>query len=457
MTPAGGGMRAGGGEWRLGAWYFSYFAAAGVFLPYFSAYLLDRGLEARAVGVLFAALTVTKLFTPWVWGYVADRTGLRRRVVCAASAGALAAFAAVAWAPGFPTLFAALLVFGFFWQGVLPQFEALTLNRLGERASRYVHVRLWGSVGYVAAVLGVGALLERLPVSGVLFFVLAGLVLVVGAALALPADPVSGRPADAEPPAPRGRSSVPVWLAAFFLASLAMQASHGAFYAFFTPFLLDHGYRPGAIGALWALGVVCEIVLFAFAHRWIERYPAERLLLACFAAAVVRWGLTAALADQPVWLAASQVLTRRPSASITPSPCTSSGACSGTGGSGAPRRCTRASRSARGARWAASRPASSSLPSAARPPSSGRRPSPRSAPCSSAPSSGRGSRTWAGGLYPSRHRDDNPRPSFGANEDHPWNRYASGCSGSARSGRAPSTCSAATRARSRAGPDAASR
>ena len=295
-------MRPAGGEWRLGAWYFSYFAAAGVFLPYFSAYLLDRGLEARAVGVLFAALTVTKLFTPWVWGYVADRTGLRRRVVCAASAGALAAFAAVAWAPGFPTLFAALLVFGFFWQGVLPQFEALTLNRLGKRASRYVHVRLWGSVGYVAAVLGVGALLERLPVANVPFFVLAGLVLVAAAALALPADPVSG------PPAPRGRPSVPVWLAAFFLASLAMQASHGAFYAFFTPFLLDHGYRPGAIGALWALGVVCEIVLFAFAHRWIERYPAERLLLACFVAAVVRWGLTAALADQPVWLAASQVL-----------------------------------------------------------------------------------------------------------------------------------------------------
>ena len=319
MTPGGGGGRPGSGEWRLGAWYFSYFAAAGVFLPYFSAYLLDRGLDARAVGALFAALTAAKLFTPWVWGYAADRTGSRRRVVCVASAGALAAFAAVAWAPGFPTLFAALLVFGFFWQGVLPQFEALTLSRLGERASRYVHVRLWGSVGYVAAVFGVGALLERLVVAAVPFFVLAGLALVVAAALALPADPVSRRPAagapSSVPPDPRERPDpgerrppVPAWLIAFFLASLAMQASHGAFYTFFTPFLLDHGYRPGAIGALWALGVVCEIVLFVFAHRWIERYPAERLLLACFAAAVLRWGLTGALVDHPVWLTASQVL-----------------------------------------------------------------------------------------------------------------------------------------------------
>ena len=316
MTPAGGEIRPGSGQSRLGVWYFSYFAAAGVFLPYFSAYLLDRGFEARAIGVLFAALTVTKLVTPWLWGYAADRTGSRKRVVCAASVGALVAFAAVAAAPGFRSLFAALLVFGFFWQGALPQFEALTLSRLGDRASRYVHVRLWGSVGYVAAVVGVGALLERLAVASVPFFVLAGLALVVAAAAAIPADAASGRPAAAavkhpdpvEHPGSAGRPAIPGWLIAFFLASLAMQASHGAFYTFFTPFLLEHGYRPGWIGALWALGVVCEIVLFVFAHRWIERYPVERLLLACFAAAIVRWGLTAVLVDHPGWLTALQVL-----------------------------------------------------------------------------------------------------------------------------------------------------
>ena len=259
--------------------------------------------------MLFAALTVTKLVTPWLWGLVADRTGSRKRVVCIGSAGALLAFGAVAAAPGFWSLFAALLVFGFFWQGTLPQFEALTLSRLGERASRYVHVRLWGSVGYVAAVTGVGAMLERLSVESVPFFVLAGLVLVMAAAFAIPADAGPEDRPTAEPPDSGGRPVIPGWLVAFFLASLAMQASHGAFYTFFTPFLLDHGYRPGWIGALWALGVACEIVLFAFfAHRWIERFSVEWLLLGCFVAAVVRWVATAALADDPVWLTASQVL-----------------------------------------------------------------------------------------------------------------------------------------------------
>ena len=310
MTPAGSAARRGGELPRLGAWYFSYFAAAGVFLPYFSAYLFDRGLDARAVGALFAALTVTKLVTPWLWGYAADRTGSRKRVVCVASAGAALAFAAVTASAGFWTLFAALLVFGFFWQGALPQFEALTLARLGDRAARYVHVRLWGSVGYVAAVTGVGALLERLSVANVPYFVLAGLLLVLLVAFAIPADPPHrGRASSVVPPGTGGRAAIPGWLVAFFLASLAMQASHGAFYTFFTPFLLDHGYRPGGIGALWALGVACEIVLFAFfAHRWIERFAVERLLLACFAAAVLRWGLTAVLVDHPVWLTASQVL-----------------------------------------------------------------------------------------------------------------------------------------------------
>ena len=305
-------MRPGPGLARLGAWYFAYFAAAGVFLPYFSAYLVDRGLDARAIGALFAALTVTKLVTPWLWGHVADRTGSRKVVVGVASAGALAAFAAVAVAPGFWTLLAVLAVFGFFWQGVLPQFEALTLSRLGSRASGYVHVRLWGSVGYVAAVVGAGALLEHVSVSNVPFLVLAGLVLLAMAAVAIPADGGKERPRDAESSEraePAGRPPIPGWLVAFFLASLAMQASHGAFYTFFTPFLIEHGYRPTWIGGLWGLGVICEIVLFAFfAQRWLERVPAERLLLACYAAAVVRWMVTAALADSPVLLAASQVL-----------------------------------------------------------------------------------------------------------------------------------------------------
>ena len=287
--------------------------AAGVFLPYFSAYLLGRGFDARSVGVLFAALTVTKLVTPWLWGWAADRTGSRKRVVCVASAGALLAFAAVTASTGFWPVFAALLMFGFFWQGALPQFEALTLARLGARATRYVHVRLWGSVGYVAAVTGAGALLERFSVETVPFFVLAGLLLVLAVAFAIPSDPgtgaANGTGPDAGPPAPGRRPAIPGWLVAFFVASLAMQASHGAFYTFFTPFLLDHGYRPISVGVLWALGVICEIVLFAFfAHRWIERYPAERLLLACFLAATLRWAVTAALADHPFWLAASQVL-----------------------------------------------------------------------------------------------------------------------------------------------------
>ena len=248
-SDAGGRQGGHGAEYsRLGAWYFAYFAAAGVFLPYFSTYLFDRGLDARAVGVLFAALTVTKLVTPWLWGWAADRSGSRKRVVCVASAGALLAFAAVAASPGFWSLFAALVVFGFFWQGALPQFEALALTRLGERATRYVHVRLWGSVGYVAAVTGVGALLERLAVSSVPLFVLGGLLLILVASVVIPADPGSTSAPAAGGPDSGGRPPIPGWLVAFFLASLAMQASHGAFYTFFTPFLLDHGYRPAGSG-----------------------------------------------------------------------------------------------------------------------------------------------------------------------------------------------------------------
>ena len=56
--------------------------------------------------------------------------------------------------PGAFWLLAALLLgYGLFGSGVLPQFEVVTLNHPGKRTQRYSVIRLWGSIGFVLAVL----------------------------------------------------------------------------------------------------------------------------------------------------------------------------------------------------------------------------------------------------------------------------------------------------------------
>ena len=47
------------------------------------------------------------------------------------------------------------------------------------------------------------------------------------------------------------------------------------------------------VGALWAIGVFAEVVLFAFSAQVVRRFGPAQLIVAGAAASVVRWGLMA--------------------------------------------------------------------------------------------------------------------------------------------------------------------
>ena len=64
----------------------------------------------------------------------------------------------------------------------------------------------------------------------------------------------------------------------FLLAASAVQASHAVYYAFGTIAWQRQGFSSETIGALWAFGVIVEIVLFAFSGNLIAKFGAARLL-----------------------------------------------------------------------------------------------------------------------------------------------------------------------------------
>ena len=67
-------------------------------------------------------------------------------------------------------------------------------------------------------------------------------------------------------PRQAGLWSSPRFLGVAAAASL-LQASHAVYYGFSTLDWLGKGFGGTAIGALWALGVLAEIVLFALSAR----------------------------------------------------------------------------------------------------------------------------------------------------------------------------------------------
>jgi len=284
--------------WRLSGFYLFYFATLGALIPYWSVYLRSLGFGVVEIGELVAILIATKIVAPNVWGWIADKSGRRMQIVRVASLMSIIAFAGVFAGSHYWWLVLVMTVFSFFWNASLPQFEATTMNHLGNDTHRYSSIRLWGSVGFIVAVILLGPLLDRYD-AGVLPVVL--MVLFVGVwlcSLAVPESAAGHLQLDQEPL--RKVLSRPV-VVSLLLVCFLVQASHGPYYTFFTIYLEDYGYSRTLIGQLWAVGVVAEIGVFLLMGKLLPRFGARRLLLAATSLTCLRWLLIAGFAAN-LWM-----------------------------------------------------------------------------------------------------------------------------------------------------------
>jgi PPP family 3-phenylpropionic acid transporter len=280
--------------WRLSGFYLFYFASLGALVPYWGLYLQSLGFSVTQIGQLIAILMATKIVAPNIWGWIADKTGHRMTIVRSASLLAALTFMGVFAGSAFWWLALVMIAFSFFWNAALPQFEATTMNHLGGQTHRYSGIRLWGSVGFIVAVAGLGPLLDAFG-TGLLPQVIAVVFLLIWlSSLLVPESAAGHLPLDQERLRDvLRRPEVLSLLAVCFL----VQASHGPYYAFFSIYLEDYGYSTGLIGQLWALGVLAEIGVFLMMPRLLPRFGARRLLLAAVVLTTLRWLLIAGFAD----------------------------------------------------------------------------------------------------------------------------------------------------------------
>jgi len=291
--------------WRLSGFYFFYFASLGALIPYWSLYLRSLGFNATDIGNLMAILMATKIISPNIWGWVADHTGRRMAIVRAGCLISMLAFTGVFFSESFIWLVLVMVVFSFFWNATLPQFEASTFIHLGDQTHRYSSIRLWGSIGFIVAVWGLGSLLEGEAISMlpmILLLLFAGIWL---SSLIVPEEAAGHLSLDHEPL--RRLLSRPE-VVGLLVACFLMQASHGPYYTFYSIYLQDYGYSLSAIGGLWALGVAAEVGIFLLMSRLVPLFGLRRLLLGSLLLAALRWLIIALYPESMGLIVFAQVL-----------------------------------------------------------------------------------------------------------------------------------------------------
>lgn len=288
----------------------TYFAYAGLFGTYAPLWFQSLGYTTFAIGVLTSLQSATRLFSPYAWGWIADHTGRRERLLRIAAGAALLASTGFFVAADYAWIATVTVVLFVCTAGVIPISEASLALRVSSGGkldvARYGRVRMWGSVGFIVAVTASGFALQAAGVGRFPWFASGLLGLLALAAWRLPATlDMAPAPERATGALAVLREPVVAW---FFAGVFLTVLAHTSLYAFYSLYLASLGYDKGAIGLLWTVGVVVEVAWFFFQGRWIHRLSMHGWLLVAALASALRFAAIAAFSDSAAVLVVAQCL-----------------------------------------------------------------------------------------------------------------------------------------------------
>jgi PPP family 3-phenylpropionic acid transporter len=295
--------------WRLSAFYLFYYACLGTWIPYWPLYVQYIGHSALVIGLTSAVFHSTRIIAPNIWGYISDSTGERLKIIRYGCFFAFVAILGMLLSTKVWVLTTVLLIFSFFWSAVLPQFEVLTLNYLGSRqAHSYGRVRLWGSVGFIAAVFICGAIFDWVPLSAFPWIICTVLLMLWWSSLMVPPQEDSPVTADG-----LGQESFlqiarkrHIW--GYLIAVILMMASFGPYYGFFSILLKDTGYPLISVSLFWCVAVAAEVLIFVYIRQLYQFVGIRNLLLASIALAALRWVITGWVPENVALMTFAQAL-----------------------------------------------------------------------------------------------------------------------------------------------------
>jgi MFS transporter, PPP family, 3-phenylpropionic acid transporter len=284
---------------RLAALHAASFGGIGIYVPFFPIWLESRGLPASWIGIVLALPIVVRVLVTAPLMTLADRSMGARRLIAAACLGVSVIYLTLL-AAGNPVVITVLVIFMAVAQApIIPAADLVTIQAIRrEPRLDYGRLRLWGSIAFLIASIGGGYLLEVLPADAVIWFLFSLAICAMATAWAVVPDSAAAHvDAGERPPASAASGKLPLALWFVIGAGACTQASHGALYAFGSIHWRDLGFSSATIGLLWAIGVVAEILVFAFLGRGVGRGSAAvGLVLVGAGASIFR---SAALAAEP--------------------------------------------------------------------------------------------------------------------------------------------------------------
>ena len=291
-----------------GVAYWFFFGGIGTLSPFLGPYYRQLGLTGAQVGLLSAVPPIAIALLAPIWGAAADRRGIHRRVVRIVIPPAAIAIILLAQVNSFVGILAIIALWAALMAPVLPILDSYAVTLSEAHGQSYGRLRLWGTLGYMLSVVGVGWWMRTAAHNSFFFVYVALLACLLLATVGLPAS--QNRASSAGPRMQsnlaallRGQPALALLLVVSFLVSIGMSTLGN----FFGIYITELGGTSAHIGIANAVLSLSEIPIMLGASWLQTRLGNPRMILLALIAYLVRFALYS-IAPSANWILPIQVL-----------------------------------------------------------------------------------------------------------------------------------------------------
>ncbi|WP_203334189.1 3-phenylpropionate MFS transporter [Planococcus beigongshangi] len=274
--------------------FFAFFFTWGIFLPYWTGWLTnDKGLSVSAASIIMGAGMIARSLSTLLFFPMLTRLFSLGRLMQILAFASLVSMALYIPANSYVSLFAITFIFSLTYPNILPAMESGATVLMQTDRIHYGKSRSFGSVGYMVAVLIVGIATSIWLEAAILWVMIAGLLFMAITLSTVSPAPLSVKP---EPKNKASKGAVKELLRSkafltVLLVSILLQGAHAAYYNYGFIYLQDIGVGAFYIGLILNVAIIFEIVIFAKADTWFDKWSVSSMFILAGIGSTLRWVL----------------------------------------------------------------------------------------------------------------------------------------------------------------------
>lgn len=274
--------------------FFVFFFTWGIFLPYWTGWLVEgKNLTVANASMIMAfGLVARAAATMFLFPFMSKFMSSKKIII---TFTILALFATVLYIPANSSMSLLLitLLFSLVYPTLMPAIESGASSLVRQGKVHYGKSRSYGSIGFVVAVLIISMLTGVWGEQAILWSMIIGLLFLLIKQF-MPTPPVL-----LVTPSPQDRKgklsmkelwkvkTFPIVLVVVFL----LQGAHAAYYNYGYIYLQGLNVNPFYIGMIINIAVIFEVLYFMKADTFLSKWRPSSLLLLAGIGSTIRWGM----------------------------------------------------------------------------------------------------------------------------------------------------------------------